>query len=394
MCFLFGRRKILETQKALCEKTERLADQAMRIERNVRETIATVVATSNVAVQDGVKNTLDAVAARVRDSLENNEKSLDALRGSVERNLGEMRAGNEKKLDEMREVVEKKFANALSERLTATVGTINERLDAVNKNLAEMESLTDGVTDLRRMLGNVKDRGTFGEMSLLNILENILTREQFVTQFNVGEPGGAVKKVDFAIAMPGTERGRAAYLPIDSKFPLESYRRLEAASDRGDAESAIKAGKELDDAIKKQAKSISENYVRPPVTLDFALMYLPTEGLYAEVARKPGLIEELSRKYRVVPVGPVTVTAFLHSLQMGFRTLAVRRSSREIMELLAKFRSEFKGFAISIEEAQRQIGTAGKTLDKASARTTKILTTLDRAETLSDRSDAGGEEIE
>lgn len=385
MCFLFGKKKIIAKQRELSDKIDKLAEDMRQMDRTIKETVNTTVntavGTSNSALMGGVKNTLDTVAANIRTVLEVNEKSIVDMRSSLDKNLSEIRQDNEKRLGEIRQVVEEKLTSTLNERLSQTVSAINERLDAVNKGLGEMQSLTVGVTDLKKMLGNVKTRGVYGETGLANILENVFTPQQYEVQFNLGKKGDARKLVDFAVAMPGKNDDEKVYLPIDAKFPLEDYQRLVAAADEGNADAVADASKALENAIKIQAKSIKENYIVPPKTVDFALMYLPIEGLYAEVVRVPGLLEELRNKYKVIPVGPTTVTALLNSLQLGFRTLALQKSSRMIFDELTKFKDDFTKFGGLLEKAQGQVGTAGKTLEEATKKTNTILRKLEKFET-------------
>ena len=298
----------------------------------------------------------------------------------MEKSLKDVREDNEKQLGAMRNVVEQKLTETLGERLSSTFNAINERLDAVNKGLGEMQSLNNGVTDLRKVLSNVKTRGIWGEVSLENLLDGILTREQYVIQKNVsGKRNG--EAVDFAVVLPGKSEGKV-YLPIDVKFPLEDYQRLVDSSESGNVVAMQEAVKGLENAIKTQAKSIKEKYLNPPLTTDFALMYLPIEGLYAEVIRNPGLIEELQSRYKVVPCGPTTISAILNSLQLGFRTLAIQRSSKEVFDLLAAFRKDFEKFVANLDQAQRQVEGAGRTLEDATKRTSIIMKKLNKVETL------------
>lgn len=356
-----------------------------------REVITTAMKISNDTLIGGIKSTVDAVADNVRNMTVNNETrltevkeelrtNLTEIRTNVEGSLKSVREDNEKQLSAMREVVEEKLAGSLNERLNATFNAINERLDAVNKGLGEMQALNNGVTDLKKVLANVKTRGMWGEVSLENILDGILTKEQYATQQNVtGKRNG--EAVDFAIILPGKKEGRV-YLPIDVKFPLEDYQRMVEASDRGDLEETQNASRALENAVKIQAKSISSKYINPPYTTDFAIMYLPIEGLYAEIIRNPGLSEELQRKHKVIPAGPTTISAILNSLQLGFRTLAIQRSSREVFDLLAGFKKDFTTFMENIETAQRQVATVGHTLETATKRNEIIMKKLNKAETL------------
>lgn len=381
MCFLFGRKKILARQQALEEKIDKLTEDLKKTESSVKETVTTATNTSSNSLVGGVKMTLDAVTANINNVLSNNEKRIAEMRESLDKNLGEIRQDNEKRLAEMRQVVEEKLTATLGERLSQTVSTINEQLDKVSKGLGEMQNLTTGVTDLRRMLGNVKARGTLGEVSLENILSNILTSDQYSSQFNLSAKATDGRKiVDFAVILPGQKGEEKVFLPIDAKFPLEDYQKLVDASEKADAEKTDEYSKALMHAVKLQAKSIRDNYIMPPKTVDFALMYLPIEGLYAEVVRTPALLEELRTKYKVIPVGPTTISALLNSLQLGFRTLAVQKSSREIFDQLVRFQKDFGKFVELLGKAQNQIGTLGKTLEEATKKTDMIQKNLNKIE--------------
>lgn len=381
MCFLFGRKKILARQQALEEKIDKLTEDLKKAESSVKETVTTATNTSSNSLVGGVKMTLDAVTANINNVLSNNEKRIAEMRESLDKNLGEIRQDNEKRLAEMRQVVEEKLTATLGERLSQTVSAINEQLDKVSKGLGEMQNLTTGVTDLRRMLGNVKARGTLGEVSLENILSNILTAEQYSSQFNLSAKATDGRKiVDFAVILPGQKGEEKVFLPIDAKFPLEDYQKLVDASEKADAEKTDEYSKALMHAVKLQAKSIRDNYIMPPKTVDFALMYLPIEGLYAEVVRTPALLEELRTKYKVIPVGPTTISALLNSLQLGFRTLAVQKSSREIFDQLVRFQKDFGKFVELLGKAQNQIGTLGKTLEEATKKTDMIQKNLNKIE--------------
>ena len=386
MCFGF-RKKVLRRQEEILKKLE----EAEQANRAGREAITTAMTVSNTALIGGIKTTLDAVVGNVDIMRKTNEtriaevnatldKNLSEIRLNMERSLKDVREDNEKQLGAMRNVVEQKLTETLGERLSSTFNAINERLDAVNKGLGEMQALNNGVTDLRKVLSNVKTRGIWGEVSLENLLEGILTREQYVVQKNVsGKRNG--EAVDFAVVLPGKSEGKL-YLPIDVKFPLEDYQRLVDSSESGNVVAMQEAVKGLENAIKTQAKSIKEKYLNPPLTTDFALMYLPIEGLYAEVIRNPGLIEELQSRYKVVPCGPTTISAILNSLQLGFRTLAIQRSSKEVFDLLAAFRKDFEKFVANLDQAQRQVEGAGRTLEDATKRTAIIMKKLNKVETL------------
>lgn len=390
MCFGF-RKKMLKRQEEILNRLAALENSGKSDRDIVTATITSAISGSNTALIGGIKTTLDAVADNVNTMGKANEarigevkdelyRNLTEIRTNVEKSLKDVREDNEKQLTAMRGVVEEKLATTLNDRLTQTFTSINERLDAVNKGLGEMQALNNGVTDLKKVLTNVKTRGIWGEVSLENLLDGILTREQYVVQQNVsGIKNG--EAVDFAVVLPGRGEGRV-YLPIDVKFPLEDYQRLVDGSDSGDLIAMQTASKGLENAIKIQARSIKDKYINPPLTTDFAVMYLPIEGLYAEVIRNPGLIEELQSKYKVIPAGPTTLSAILNSLQLGFRTLAIQRSSKEVFDLLTAFKKDFGKFVGNIEAAQKQVENAGKTLDDATKRTSIIQKKLDKVENL------------
>lgn len=383
MCFGF-RKKLLKRQEEILSRLDKL-------EARGNGEVLSAINASIVGITNGVKNNIDTVAsnvsdmgklyeARISEVKEELNRNLTEIRANVEKSLKDVREDNEKQLNAMRGVVEEKLTATLNERLNQTFSVINERLDAVNKNLGEMQALNNGVNDLRKVLTNVKTRGTWGEISLENLLGEILTPSQFIAQQNVsGRKNG--EAVDFAVILPGKGEERV-YLPIDVKFPLEDYQRLVDGSDRGDLNAMKDASRGLEDAVKKQAKSIKEKYINPPYTTDFAIMYLPIEGLYAEVVRSPGLIEVLQSKYKVIPAGPTTISAILNSLQLGFRTLAIQKSSKEVFDLLVKFKSDFSIFVELIQKAQTQMGTASKTLADATNRTEQIRKKLAKVEGL------------
>lgn len=350
----------------------------------LRTYITDVTNLSNGTLMTGINSTLTAVMENVKNISTTNETRILEVRAQVEKNLTEIRSDNEKQLTAMRAVVEEKLTSTLNERITTTFSTINQRLDDVNKGLGELQSLSGGVNDLKRVLTNVKTRGVWGEVSLANILDGVLTKEQYVTQYNVtgrrrGDDAGLV---DFAIILPGQNEREHVYLPIDAKFPQEDYQRLVDAADKGDVAGVEEWTKKLAAAVKKQARSIRDNYINPPKTTDFAVMYLPTEGLYAEIIRNPGLVEELQGQQKVIPAGPTTVTALINSLQLGFRTLAVQKSSREVFDLLMKFKKDFSTFAGQIAQAQDKLGNVNKILEDASKRNDIIMKKLDKAEGL------------
>jgi DNA recombination protein RmuC len=299
-----------------------------------------------------------------------NEKRMAEVRATLETKLGAMQQDNAAKLEQMRATVDEKLQSTLETRLGQSFKLVSERLEAVQRGLGEMQSLAVGVGDLKRVLGNVKRRGILGEVQLGGLLEDLLTNEQYAT--NVATVPGSSERVEFAIRMPGQEDGEPVYLPIDSKFPVEDYQRLLDAQDAADAEAAALAGRALEARVRDEAKRIKSKYVSAPHTTDFAVLFLPTEGLYAEVLRRPGLFESLQRDHRVMVAGPTTLSALLNSLQMGFRTLAIAKRSSEVWKLLGVVKSEFGKFGLVLEKAERQLNTVSKSISDAGKKTKTI----------------------
>ena len=278
---------------------------------------------------------------------------------------------NEEKLEKMRATVDEQLHSTLEKRLGEAFTTVSERLEQVHKGLGEMRALTSDVGDLKKVLSNVKVRGSWGEMQLRVLLEQMLTREQYAE--NVATRPNCTERVEFAVILPGAddESGKV-WLPIDSKFPIEDYQRLISASESGDSQQITEQQKALRLRVLEEAKTIHVKYIEPPFTTDFGILYLPIEGLYAEVLRIDGLCEQLSRDFRVVPAGPTTICALLNSLQMGFRTLAIEKRSSEVWVLLGKVKTEFEKFGEVLEKTRQKIDQAGKELDKAGTRTRAI----------------------
>jgi len=309
-------------------------------------------------------------------------RAISGVREGVEQRLRDLQASNESKLDQMRRTVDEKLHETLEKRLGESFRTVSVQLEAVHKGLGEMQSLATGVGDLKRVLSNVKARGTWGEVQLGAILEQVLTPDQF--DRNVSTKKGSREVVEFAVRLPGSGDGEVVHLPIDSKFPHEDYARLVEAAEAGDSDAVLKASADLARAIKKSAQDIRDKYLDPPHTTDFALMFLPTEGLYAEILRQGGLSEELQQTYRVVIAGPTTLSALLSSLRMGFRTLAIEKSASEVWRVLSAVRTEFGKFGGFLDRVKSQLATASKTLDEAGTRTRQMEKRLKGFESLSD----------
>ncbi len=323
----------------------------------------------------------DSLGQRLQDLIQRNEQRIGEMRGTLEQQLQTLQRDNAEKLDQMRVTVDEKLQSTLEARLGASFQLVSDRLEQVQRGLGEMQQLATGVGDLKRVLTNVKHRGGWGEVQLEAILEQTLTQDQYARGVKVRPDSGEM--VDIAVRLPGRSPDDVpVWLPIDSKFPSEDYERLLDAQEQGDVEGVRQQGAQLERAIRIQAKSISDKYIVPPHTTDFAVMFLPTEGLYAEVIRRPGLVDLLQREHRVVVAGPTTVTALLNSLQMGFRTLAIEQRSSEVWVLLGAVKSEFGKFAGILEKAEKQISTVGRSLGEASRKTRTIERRLRGVESL------------
>ena len=299
-----------------------------------------------------------------------NDGRMVSIQQTVEDRLRDLQTGNEERLEKMRALVDEKLHATLEKRLGEAFASVSERLEKVHQGLGEMKALTADMGDLKKVLTNVKARGTWGEIQLGALLDQILTPEQYGK--NVATRPGKSERVEFAIRLPGVQEGTPVWMPIDSKFPQEDYLRIIAASEAADAEALAESTKALERRVVAEAKSIHEKYIEPPHTTDFAILYLPVEGLYAEVLRMNGLCERLTREYRVVIAGPTTIAALLNSLQMGFRTLAIEKRSSEVWVLLGQVKTEFGKFGDVLEKARIKIEQVGKELGNAQVRTRSI----------------------
>ena len=329
------------------------------------------------------KSLSDTLAHQLSALSESNARRMAEVRQTLEAQLAQLQTTNSAKLDEMRATVDEKLQTTLQARLGESFKQVAERLEQVHKGLGEMQSLAQGVGDLKHLLTNVKTRGMFGEAQLASLLEQVFVPDQYATQ--VATRPGSKNVVDFAIKLPGkSDNGEPLWLPIDAKFPNEDYERLLDAQGRADAAAAEAAGKALEMRIRLEAKSISEKYVEPPYTTDFAILFLPTEGLYAEVLRRPGLMEALQREHRITLAGPTTLLAMLSSLQMGFRTLALEKRSSEVWQVLGAVKTEFSKFGDVLAKVKSQTETVLKTLDSAEVRSRAMGRALKKVEALPD----------
>jgi DNA recombination protein RmuC len=327
------------------------------------------LAKSSEAMAKAQKEQLEGVSVRLKELDQSNQASLERVRSTFDARVQELQASNEKKLDEMRKTVDEKLHDTLEKRLGESFKLVSDRLDTVHKGLGEMQNLATGVGDLKRVLTNVKARGTWAEVQLGAILEQVLTAEQF--EKNVCVKPETSERVEFAVRLPGPKDDPAAcvYLPIDSKFPQEDYAKLQDASDAGDPIAVQRATDALLRTIRSAAKEIHDKYVNPPATTDFAIMFLATEGLYAEVLRQPALLEDLQQNFRIVVAGPTTLVAILSSLRVGFQTLAIEQRASEVWRVLAAVKTEFGKFGGVLAKVKKQLQTAARTIDDTDTRT-------------------------
>jgi DNA recombination protein RmuC len=306
--------------------------------------------------------------------------SLESVRGIVDQRLKQLQEDNTGQLEKMRATVDEKLQGTLEKRLGESFKLVSDRLEQVHQGLGAMRQLASDVGGLQKVLSNVKTRGGWGEVQLGNLLEQVLTADQFSR--NVQTRSDSAERVDFAIKLPGDENGAPVWLPIDSKFPTEDYQRLQAAQDKGDNDQIEGAMRGLETQLKKSAKDICAKYINPPRTTDFALMFLPTEGLYAEAIRRVGLAEQVQRDCRVIFAGPTTLAALLNSLQMGFRTLAIQKSSSEVWSLLASVKNEFGKFGVLLDGVKRKLDQASSQIDDVARKSRTIEKRLNQVEAL------------
>ncbi len=329
------------------------------------------------------KTLSDTLSSQLTSLSESNVRRMSEIRETLEKQLAQLQTSNAAKLDEMRATVDEKLQSTLQARLGESFKQVADRLEQVHKGLGEMQTLAQGVGDLKHLLTNVKTRGIFGEAQLAGLLEQVFVPDQYAMQ--VATRPGSKNVVDFAIKLPGkSDSGEPLWLPIDAKFPNEDYERLLDAQGRADPLAAELAAKALEQRIRIEARSISDKYVEPPHTTDFAILFLPTEGLYAEVLRRPGLMEYLQRDCRVTLAGPTTLLAMLSSLQMGFRTLALEKRSSEVWQVLGAVKTEFGKFGDVLAKVKAQTETVLKTLDSAQTRSRAMGRALKQVEALPD----------
>lgn len=350
-------------------------DESRVAGKELREEVSTSLRSST----DTISKTLEAVAKaqqtqlegmtkQLKEITESSQVALDRIRTTFDARVKELQEGNEKKLDEMRKTVDEKLHNTLEKRLGESFKLVSDRLEAVHKGLGEMQNLATGVGDLKRVLTNVKVRGTWAEVQLGALLEQVLAAEQY--EKNVCVKQDSSERVEFAVRLPGPrdDPGSHVWLPIDSKFPQEDYLRLQEAAERADAAAVQIAADSLARTVRNAGKDIHDKYVHPPDTTDFGIMFLATEGLYAEVLRQPALVDELQQRYRVVLAGPTTLVAILSSLRMGFQTLAIEQRASEVWRVLGAVKAEFGKFGDVLDKVKKQLNTASRTIEETGVR--------------------------
>lgn len=386
-------RKAKQNQLSLFEEQKVvLQDLSIKVELLSQQLnlVQNTVMTSATQVENSVSHNIQSILIAQQNAFERvnnymnqlttgNDTRMENLRNTVEQKLSSLQKENEDKLEKIRLTVEEKLHDTLEKRLGDSFKIVSERLEMVYQGLGEMKSLAAGVGDLKKVLSNVKTRGILGEVQLGNILEQFLTREQYSE--NVAIKAGSQDRVEFTINLPGKDSSQNhVMLPIDAKFPLANYQRLVDAHDKCDKEIILLEEKAIEAGIKKCAKTIAEKYIHPPTTTDFALMFIPIEGLYAEILRSPGLVETIQRDYRVIITGPTTLSAIVNSLQMGFRTLAIEKRSSDVWKVLDVVRKEFVKFADLLNKTKLKLDQASSTISDAENRSRLLKTRLDNFE--------------
>ena len=365
----------LELSAALKENREELSNGITQLTKRLEEKLNLISEGLNKNAKENrqemsisLKNFGDIFTYNVKEFNELQKQKFEVMSSKQD----ELVKSTEQKLEKMRETVDEKLHKTLEERLGQSFKLVSERLEAVQKGLGEMQTLANGVGDLKKVLSNVKTRGVLGEIQLGNILEQIMAPEQY--EANVKTKKGSNDHVEFAIKLPGKDdEGNVVYLPVDAKFPQEDYVRLQTAYDEGDIAGIESANKALVQSVKKFAKDIRDKYIDPPNTTDFGIMFLPIEGLFAEVVRQPEVVALLQREYKIIITGPTTLAAMLNSLQMGFKTLAIQKRSSEVWQILGAVKNEFGKFGNVLEKAQKKINEANKELDNLVGTSTRLM---------------------
>ena len=385
---LMLQQKLDSTAREIVERHDRMREEASANRKQQREEIARSLAQTSESIGKSIDrmgvaqaSQMEALGAQVSTLVTGSDSRFESLRAAVDLRLGEIRDRNAEQLDQMRATVDEKLQGTLEKRLGDSFKQVSDHLEQVHRGLGEMQLLATGVGDLKRVLTNVKSRGGWGEVQLEALLEQMLAPNQF--EKNVKVKGETNESVEFAIVLPARgDTDEVTYLPIDAKFPMEDYQRLCEAQEKNDLAAVDLASTALEQRVRKSAKDICEKYINPPVTTDFAILYLPSEGLFAEVIRRPTLIERLQRDCRVTVAGPTTLCAMLNSLQMGFRTLAIEKRSGEVWTILGAVKTEFGRFGTVLEGVKKKLDSASKTMDEAAVRSRAIVRKLRDVEKL------------
>ena len=359
------REEFRSNREEATDSARSLREEVAKTQKDANDSVIRVISEMNKSQQ----TRLDAVEKRIKELSDKNETRIGQLRDTLDTKIKTLQDSNDKKLEQMRQTVDEKLQSTLEKRLGESFKLVSERLEAVQRGLGEMQNLATGVGDLKRVLTNVKARGTWGEVQLGAILEQMLAPDQYDRNVKVRPESAEI--VEYAIRLPGAgpDKAENIWLPIDAKFPQEDYQRLLNATEVADTDAVEQSLKALTRAVENSAKNIAEKYIAPPMTTDFAILFLSTEGLYAEVLRQPGLIEKLSQTYKVNVAGPTTLSAMLSTVRMGFRTLAIEKRSSEVWQILAAVKTEFGKFGDVLTKVKRQLDTASNTIDQTGVRT-------------------------
>ena len=387
LALLFSR-KTSDNSALIKESNERIG-RALREEMGAnREEIARSIKNFGDSVDRRIftlaemqNKNFDAFSTKLGETTEKNDKRMEYVRETIEKRLENIQKDNSEKLEKMRETVDEKLHATLEKRLGESFKLVSERLELVHKGLGEMQTLASGVGDLKKVLQNVKTRGTWGEVQLGTLLDQMMTIEQY--EKNVATKKGSNDRVEFAIKIPAKdEKLKNIWLPIDAKFPMEDFQNLIDAEEKCDIALIASLGKALEVRIKSEAKDIRDKYLDPPYTTDFGILFLPIEGLYAEVLRRPGLADTLQREYKVIVTGPTTIAAILNSLQMGFRTLAIEKRSSDVWATLGAIKTEFSTFGDLLDKTHKKLQEASNTIESASRKSRTIERKLNKAQEL------------
>src|SRR3989338_8337009 len=377
-----------KNERALREEMTTNRKEGAESEKRVREEIAGLFKGFGEPVERRMtelaskqNKNFEGFSTKLTELIDKNDAKMEKVKEAVEKKLDGIQKDNTEKLEAMRQTVDEKLQSTIEKRFGESFKMVSERLELVHKGLGEMQTIAVGVGDLKKVLSNIKTRGTWGEAQLGNLISEILTPEQYET--NVKTKKGSLDAVEFGIKLPGQgDEIQHVWLPIDAKFPLEDYQRLLRSQEKADIESIKESIKALEQRVKGEAKCIKDKYINPPYTTDFGVLFLPVESLYAEVLRIPGLSEQIRRDFKVIVTGPTTIQAILNSLQMGFKTLAIQKRSSEVWDVLDKVKTEFGNFGLLLEKTHKKLQEASTTIESAAAKTRNIQSKLSKVQEL------------